>query len=112
MNGSARQRPVFIFGLIAPVLLFFVTAGLISLVFSAAKTNAYLAQDKMQKKILERNKFIAELVADDIQESLEKCIWSVEGLAKQPALRRALEIFGCSHVGGPAQETASRSYQG
>ncbi len=84
-----RQRPAFIFGMVAPMLLLLVMAGLVTWVFGTAKENTQEAQRTLGKKVSERNQFIAELVADDVEERLAHYIRLVESAARNPDVRQA-----------------------
>jgi eukaryotic-like serine/threonine-protein kinase len=100
-----RQRPALIFGLIAPTLLLLVMAGVLYLVFSAAERTAWETHEKMNQKVLERNLFIAELVADDIEEKLQSYVKQVESAARQPVVRQALKR---RNAAGLAKQLQSR----
>ncbi len=86
-----RQRPALLFGLVAPVLLLLVMAIFVGSLFVTAKEEASSAQQKMNAKISDRNQFIAELVADDIEDRLESYIILVKESANEPSALRALK---------------------
>ena len=86
-----RQRPAILFGLVTPVILLLVMATLAAGVFVTAKQKAYDTQKTMEERVNERNRFIAEMVAEDIDDRLEGYIRGLEDTAGEPETSAVLK---------------------
>ena len=90
-----RQRPMLLFGLVAPLLLLAIMAGGISLLYEDAKKETQILQQDIDKQTDERNTLVSELVADDIGRHLNMRAKQVEGAARHPGL---LELMAKNDV--------------